>query len=93
MLAGLCSIELSLPGVGSLKEKRAILKGLLTKIHNKFNVSAAEVGYQDYWQKAVIGVAVVSNENKHLQQVLQQVVNFIEKSTEVILLDYQIEIL
>ncbi|MFA5536499.1 MAG: DUF503 domain-containing protein [Bacillota bacterium] len=93
MLVGLCSIELNLPGVSSLKEKRAVLKGLTVKIHNKFNVSIAEVDYQDYWQKAILGVAAISNENRHLQQVLQQVVNFIEKSPEVILLDYHLEIL
>lgn len=93
MLVGLCSIELNLPGVNSLKEKRSIIKGLMQRVHNKFNVSIAEVDYQDYWQKALLGVAYVSNESKHIQQVLQQVINYVENSSEAEINDYTIEIL
>ncbi|NLL19581.1 MAG: DUF503 domain-containing protein [Clostridia bacterium] len=93
MLAGLCSIELHLEGVTSLKEKRRIIKSLIQRIHNRFNVSVAEVEYQDYWQRAKLGVACVSNESKHICHVLQQVVNFINRCPEVDLADYSIEIL
>lgn len=93
MLAGLCSVELHLNGVTSLKEKRRILKSLIQRIHNRFNVSVAEVDYQDYWQRAMLGVACVSNESKHAYHVLQEVINFINRFPEVDLADYSIEIL
>lgn len=92
MLVGLCSIELDLHGVSSLKEKRSIIKGLIQRVHNKFNVSIAEVDYQDHWQKAILGVAFVSNENRYIQQVLQQVINYIENSSEAEISDCSIEI-
>lgn len=93
MLVGLCSIDLDLRGATSLKDKRKVIKSLVDRVHNRFNVSIAEVEYQDYWQRSQLGVACVSNERQHLQQVLQQVVNYIEKSSEAEIRDYYIEML
>ncbi|HHW05963.1 MAG TPA: DUF503 domain-containing protein [Clostridia bacterium] len=93
MVVGLCSLELHLRGVTSLKEKRRIVKSLLQRLHNRFNVSAAEVDYQEYWQKARIGLACVSNESRHINEVLQQSVNFVEQFPEAEIIDYSIEIL
>ncbi len=78
MLIGVCEIELHLPEAASLKDKRSVIKSLLGRLHNTFNVSAAEVDKQDLWQSAVIGVAVVSNSAPHAQQVLNNVLNWIE---------------
>jgi uncharacterized protein YlxP (DUF503 family) len=80
MIIGVCTIELYLPGVSSLKQKRSVIKPLLTRLHNTFNISAAEVEHQDVWQTAVIGVAVVTNSTPHAQQVLNNVVRWIETS-------------
>lgn len=90
---GICSLDLHLRGMGSLKEKRRVMRSLVTRIRNKFNVSIAEIDYQDYWQRSYLGVACVSNERQYLHQVLQQVVNYIDKFPEVELGDYQIEII
>jgi uncharacterized protein YlxP (DUF503 family) len=78
MIVGVCEIELHLPDATSLKDKRSILKSLLARLHNTFNVSAAEVDKQDLWQSAVIGVAAVSNSAIHAQQQLNNVLNWIE---------------
>jgi uncharacterized protein YlxP (DUF503 family) len=75
---GLCTIEFHLPEVTSLKAKRSILKSMLAKLHNTFNLSAAEVDANDKWQTAVIALAIVSNSNRHAQQVLQSAVDWIE---------------
>lgn len=93
MVVGVCTIEILIPAVGSLKGKRQIVKSLITRLQNKFNVSAAEVDENDKWQKAVIGIAAVSNEANHANRVLQAVVNYIDRETASQLLDYSIEIL
>ena len=93
MIIGSCRIELSLPGSFSLKDKRRVLVSLLERMRRKFNVSAAEVEDQELWQRAVIGVAVVSNESRHCDEVLSHLIRWIEASGEALLIDYQVEIL
>jgi uncharacterized protein YlxP (DUF503 family) len=78
MIVGVCEIELYLPGVSSLKEKRGIVKSLLARLHNTFNVSAAEVAHQDIWQSARIGLALVSNSTRHIDEVYASILEWIE---------------
>lgn len=78
-LVGLCTFEFYLPGLTSLKDKRSILKSMLSRLHNTFNVSAAEIDENDRHQSAVIAVAVVSNSSRHAQQVLQSIESWIEE--------------
>jgi uncharacterized protein YlxP (DUF503 family) len=59
MVIGACSLELHIPGNGSLKGKRQIIKSLVVRLRREFNVSVAEVGAQDIWQSAIIGVVCV----------------------------------
>ena len=61
----------------SLKEKRMVLKSLKDRVHDRFNVSIAEVDDQDLWQKVSLGVAVVSTETKHALSVLKEVEQFL----------------
>ena len=60
MIVGVCTIELRLHDAHSLKSKRQVLKSITSRVKNKFNVAIAEVDDQDVWQRAVLGVAVVS---------------------------------
>ena len=73
------TLELHLPGCSSLKEKRSRLKPLLAALHQNFNVSAAEIEHQDAHRSAVIACAVVSNSDKHGNQVLSGIPNWIER--------------
>lgn len=77
-IIGVSTIELHLPGVHSLKEKRSIIKSMTVRLHNTFNVSAAEVDYQDKWQSAVIAIAVVGNSTIYVGQVIHNAINWIE---------------
>ena len=79
MIVGILSIELHIPGAGSLKEKRAVINSLKTKVGNKFNVSIAEVDYHDKWQRAAIGVSVVGESKSHVDSVIEKVGKFIEQ--------------
>jgi hypothetical protein len=89
-----CEIEFYLPGVTSLKEKRSIIKSMLTKMRNQFNVANAEVGKQDVWQSATIGVTSVSNSSAHLHQTIQNVIKWIESHyPDAMIINHSTEIL
>lgn len=77
MSIGVCRVTLRLPENHSLKGKRQVLKSLIARLHNRFNVSAAEVDSQDSWQIASLGVSCVSNDERHADEVLASVVAFI----------------
>jgi len=91
---GICKIRLRLPENSSLKGKRNVIKSLIAQVNNKFNVSIAEVGDQDAWQIATLGVSCVSSDSQHNNEVLSKVVNFVDSGRfDIELLDYNIEIL
>lgn len=93
MIVGLCTVELYLPDSQSLKAKRQVLLSLKDRLRDKFNISIAEVGDQDLWQKAVIGMACVANEQQHVNQVLDQCLNVMRSNPAVELMKFQIEFL
>ncbi len=89
-----CTITLQLYGVSSLKEKRRILKSLMTRLPQQFNVAIAEVDYQDIWQTAEIGLVTVGNDQAYLHGLLEKTIAWIERSKfEVTLESYHIEFL
>lgn len=71
-------MHVRLPGAESLKAKRSRLKPLLARLHREFNVSAAEVDFQDMWNESLVCCSVVSSDTGHAQQVLQKVVTWVE---------------
>lgn len=75
-----CVIKLQLGGVFSLKEKRRILKSILAKLPQKFNVAVAEVDHQDVWQTAVIALVTVGNDKAYLHGLLEKAVSWIEQT-------------
>jgi len=93
MIIGACTIQLYLPGVFSLKEKRGVLKPLLTQLRRQFEVAAAEVGQHDTWQSAEIAVVAVSNNTSHIYAVLEKAVHWIEEEYHGIeVLDWAVEL-
>lgn len=74
---GVCRVTLRLPENHSLKGKRQVLKSLISRLHNRFNVSAAEFADHDSWQLASLAISCVSNDEKHADQVLASVIAFI----------------
>ena len=92
MLIGSCWIEIRIPGVRSLKEKRRVVKSLKEQIRNRFNVSVAEVGALDSWQRAEIGICCVSNSRARSDQMLAKVVDKIHRDPRLQLIDYQTEV-
>ncbi len=93
MIVGLCTVELYIPDGHSLKAKRQVLLSLKDRLRDKFNVSVAEVGEQDLWQKAVLGIACVANESAYVNQVLDQAINVIRAVPSLELVQSRIELL
>ena len=94
MNVGVCKIELRLPENLSLKGKRRVLKSITTRVKSRFNVSVAEVGDQDLWQLATLGICCVSNNSRYTNEVLSKVVDFIVDSRfDVEIVNYEIELL
>lgn len=78
MLVGTLLVQLYIPEASSLKDKRQVVKGVVQRVQNKFNVSVAELYNEDLWQRATIGVAIVGDDSEYLQRQLQFVLNFLD---------------
>ena len=86
MIIGVLHIELFIPESGSLKTKRFAIKSIKDRLRSRFNVSVAEIDNSDKWQRASLGIATVSNESKHVEKILDNVMNLIYG-------DYRVEVL
>lgn len=92
MFVGIYQVELFIPESNSLKSKRFIVKSLKTRIRNKFNVSVAEVGGNDKWQRTTLGMATVANEKKIIDSVFNQIKNLITSNVHVELINHFVDI-
>lgn len=93
MVVGLLTFDIHIPESGSLKSKRFVLKSLKDRAHNRFNVSIAEVGEHDLWQRSTLAAAVVANDAAHAHAVLENVISLVRSIHDAELLDYRIEML
>ncbi len=93
MIVGCLTLILHVPSAQSLKDKRRVVKSLITRIRNKHNASVAEVGDNDKWQACRLGASVVSNRTDHANKCLSAIVNMVEREHSVMLIDYEIELL
>lgn len=82
MFVGVCRVHLFLPENDSLKGKRAVVKSLVERVRVRFNVAAAEVGLMDEHQRAELAFAVVSNDSKHANSMLNKISEFCEENAE-----------
>jgi uncharacterized protein YlxP (DUF503 family) len=93
MITGTCKLYLRADWVQSLKGKRSVLKSIVEKTKRKFNVSIAEIEQMDNHKMIVLGFACVTNDARLADEMVRNVVNYIENSTDAILDDYIVEIL
>jgi uncharacterized protein YlxP (DUF503 family) len=89
VLVALARFDLRIPGCGSLKEKRHVVKTLTNAIRTKFNVSVAEVDHHDLWQRTALAVAVAAGEQDHARRVLHEVERLVERWGEVDVIDVE----
>jgi uncharacterized protein YlxP (DUF503 family) len=88
MVIASLELELTIPGADSLKAKRMVLRSLKDRLRRQFNVSVAEVADNDQWQSAALAVVVVSNDRRFANQVLSKVVDFVDRSRDLILVRF-----
>jgi uncharacterized protein YlxP (DUF503 family) len=89
MFVGIVRIELHIPGVSSLKGKRSVVRGLKERIRQRVHAAVAEVDHQDLWQRATLGAAVVSGENRQVGEMLQSIRDLVNATPEAEIIDWQ----
>jgi uncharacterized protein len=93
MPVGLLTLELHIPDAQSLKDKRQVLRSLKDKLRRNFNVAVAELEHHEAWQRSVVGVVTISNEEKHVNEVLQKVLDEADGILGSILINQAVEII
>ena len=92
MLVALERFDIRIPGCGSLKEKRHVVKALIAGIRSKFNVTVAEVDHHDLWQRTTIAVAAVGAEGYHVRRVMHEVERFVDRWAEIEMIDAELSL-
>ncbi len=93
MIIGICTCEIFIFNANSLKSKRSVVKSIIEKSKNRFNISIAEVGENDKWQKSIIAFSNISNDQKIVEETIEKVINFFDSYSEIEIINIKREIL
>lgn len=93
MIIGICTCEIFIFNADSLKSKRSVVKSIIEKSKNRFNISIAEVGDNDKWQKSIIAFSTISNEQKVVEETMDKVINFFDSYSEIEIISIKRELL
>lgn len=93
MPRGLLTLELHLPEAQSLKDKRQVLRSLKDRLRGHFNVAVAELDFEETWQRSVVGVVTLANEEQHVEESLQKVLAEADKILGPLLIAHAIDFL
>ena len=93
MIIGICTCEIFIFNANSLKSKRSVVKSIIEKSKNRFNISIAEVGENDKWQKSIIAFSTISNDQKIVEETIEKVINFFHSYSEIEIINIKSEIL
>jgi uncharacterized protein YlxP (DUF503 family) len=94
MVVGVCTLRLAIPENMDLKGKRRVLQAVIARLRDTFNVAIAEVGEQDKWQVATLGIVSVANDAAYVHGLLTRAAEMVDNlRIDAGLLDYEIEIL
>jgi uncharacterized protein len=93
MPVGLLTLELHLSEAHSLKDKRQVLRSLKERLRANFNVAVAELDFEDAWQRSVVGVVTLSNEDRHVEEMLQKVLAEADRILGPLLISHAVDLL
>lgn len=93
MTVGLCIVQIHLPAVGSLKEKRQVLRSLKDRLREHYNVSVAEIDHQDLWQRATLGIVSIASARAPLEQTFASIQGDVERRLPGDILSCEVEYL
>ena len=91
MVVGILRLSLYIHGASSLKDKRQVVRKVVDRLRSRFNVSVAEVGDNDIWQRAVIGIGAVSNDHAFVNEVLDKCARDAGNIAEIVNREMEIE--
>jgi uncharacterized protein YlxP (DUF503 family) len=91
MPVGLLTLELHIPDARSLKDKRQVLRSLKDRLRGQFNVAVAELEYHETWQRSVVGIVTLSNEERHVEESLQKVLAEADRILGPVLISHAVE--
>ncbi|KAA0805289.1 DUF503 family protein [Bacillus sp. JAS102] len=83
MIIASLSFKCMIYDVHSLKEKRAILQRVLTRVKQRYNVAVSEVGHQDVWQRTEIAIVSVSSNRVICEKEMNRVLEYIDSFPEI----------
>jgi uncharacterized protein YlxP (DUF503 family) len=93
MTIGVLKLVLYIPGSNSLKDKRAALNSLKARLRNNFNVALTQIDEEQKWQKTMLVAVGVEKDRAGMNSALSGLLNFMEKSDSVDIIDYEMEII
>ena len=93
MIIGICTCEIYIFNANSLKSKRSVVKSIIEKSKNRFNISIAEVWENDKWQKSIIAFSTISNDQRLVEETIEKVINFFDSYSEIEIINIKREIL
>lgn len=86
-------MDLRIPGNASLKGKRKVLRKIIDRVKNRYNISISEIGDNDLWQRSQLGLSVVGNDSRHINSSLDKIINFIDGMNVAEIVHSEIEII
>lgn len=93
MVVGVCQVDLLIPGNASLKGKRKVLRKIIDRVKNRYNISISEIADNDLWQRSQLGLSVVGNDSRHINSSLDKIINFIDGMNVAEIIHSEIEII
>ncbi len=88
---GILTIDFHIPEAQSLKDKRMVVKSLKDRIRKEFNVSVSELDALDKWQTGTLGCAMIGNDNRYMNQCLENIISFVGHHNGIQICEHQIE--
>jgi len=92
MYIGALRIELYMPQCHNLKEKRQIIRSVIDRVRNRFNVAVSEVDKNDLWQLCSLGIACISNSEYNAREILDGVDRCVRATGKAEVLESQLTI-
>lgn len=92
MVLGTLTVTLQVPDSASLKDKRQVVRSLTARVRRTFNAAVAEVGDQNLWQSAVLGVVCVSADSRHADEMCQKILSFIDDTADALVTGSRFEL-
>lgn len=78
MFVCVARVTLDIPGGGSIKSRRQVLRRVTDRVKGKFNVAVAEVEDQELAHRAVVALSVVGNERRHVQEMMDKIIGYMD---------------